>query len=48
MARSRAKLTCDVVYGREIAQRLLPGLVAAPASASERSVRALLGVPAHG
>jgi len=34
--------------GREIAQRLLPGLVAAPASASERSVRALLGVPAHG
>lgn len=35
--------------GREIAQRLLPGLVAAPASASERAVRALLlGIPAHG
>lgn len=34
--------------GREVAQRLLPALVAAPARANERSVRALLGVPAHG
>jgi len=34
--------------GREIAQRLLPGLVAAPASTSALAVRALLGVPAPG
>ncbi|MDO8249980.1 MAG: ATP-binding cassette domain-containing protein [Rhodoferax sp.] len=34
--------------GREIAQRLLPGLVAAPARASELAVRSLLGAPAHG
>lgn len=34
--------------GHEISQRLLPGRVAAPTSASERAVRSLLGVPAHG
>jgi molybdate transport system ATP-binding protein len=34
--------------GRDVAQRLLPTHVAATASASERSVRSLLGVPVHG